>query len=380
MLTEAEAEAIAPAKLNMKKLLMVYIEPTPYILDLISTLEKTIDFQIDVLFLTENHSQQWNLSLKPTQLILKTNIIKAINQYFFKEKYTAIFLAGWSHPVTLAFLFTAQFFRIPVLMDSDTPLLTQTQTAFYKRIIKRILYPFLFRFPNIFLPGGTKQANYLKYYHVPPKKIVIEKMTIDVADIQNTLSQFPTDSHTTLRKKYGLTVNDVVFLFVGRLIERKGVDELLQAFSRVQARCIVVGDGPLESTLENCSKNIIYMGRLSKLQIIEMFFISNVFVLPAHWEPWGLVINEAMAAGKPIITTDQVGCIDDLVIHGKTGLIVKSKSVSELVTAIQYFLNNPEQIAIMSQDTLSLIANWTLQDSAKQISMALDAVTFPNSG
>lgn len=368
---------------DSKKLLMVYIEPTPYVLDLISTLESTLDFQIDVLFLMNNISQQWNLQLKKNQAIFTENLFKAWRQYFIKNKYTAIFLAGWSHPVTLTLLFSAKLFRIPVLMDSDTPLLSNTRTAVYKRLIKRILYPALFKLPTLFLPGGTKQLQYLQYYAVPTKKIILEKMTIDVIAMQHAIARLPTNAHTTLRQQYHLSEDDIVFLFVGRLIERKGIDELIQAFSAIKnsrVKCLIVGDGPLITDVKNAGTHIIYAGRLEKKQIIEAYFLSDIFVLPAHWEPWGLVINEAMAAGKPVITTDQVGCTDDLVIHGKTGLIIKNRSIAALIAAIQYFLDRPEKIKLMSQNALSLIANWTLQDSAKQISIALDAVTFPNSG
>lgn len=361
----------------MKKLLMVYHEPTPYILDLIIALEKTASINIDILFLTENLTQHWNLSLKSNQAILENGLLKTVYQHFIKKKYDVIFLAGWSHPVTLTFLLFAKIFRIPVLVDSDTPFLLPIVIPFWKRSVKRLIYPILFRLPNMFLPGGTKQTKYLKYYGVPERKIILEKMTVDIASIQKSITTYSIHAKNEFRKQYGLTENDIVFLFVGRLIERKGLLEIVKTFSTIhhsKAKCMIVGDGPSKSLLQNVSKNIIYTGRLEKPDIIKIYFMSDIFLLPAHWEPWGLVINEAMAAGKPVITTDQVGCVDDLVVHQKTGLIIKSQSVPELTAAIHYFLNNPEQIERMSQAALALISSWTIEDSAQQIFQALKCV------
>ena len=119
-----------------------------------------------------------------------------------------------------------------------------------------------------------------------------------------------------------------------------------------------------------CQDNIRYQGWLENERLIDYYFISNVFVLPAHWEPWGLVINEAMAAGKPVIVSDQVGCVDDLVIDGQTGLIVKSQSVNALFDAMNYFYTHLEECQRMSKRALQLISNWTLQDEAKCICAA----------
>ncbi|HLB42256.1 MAG TPA: glycosyltransferase family 4 protein [Gammaproteobacteria bacterium] len=360
-----------------KKILMVLIEPTPYILDLLAVLITTWRGKIDIIFLADTFSQDWKLSLEKNYIILSKNpiiIIQKIYRYIVNGNYKVIFLAGWIHPVCWSLLVLAKIFRIPVVVDSDTPLFPFI--PLWKRMIKRVVYPYLFKLPRMFLPGGTRQAKYLKHYNVPSKKIMLEKMTVDVTGIQRYIRQLPADSYINLRKRFCFTPNDFIFLFIGRLIERKGIKELLKAFSKIknnQIKLVIVGDGPLKPYLENVlqsTNNIYYAGRLEKEEIIEMYFISNVFVLPAHWEPWGLVINEAMAAGNPVIVSDQVGCADDLIIPGKTGLIIKNQSVDDLLKAMIYFLENAETYAIMSKNTLDHIANWTLENEAKNICTA----------
>ena len=365
----------------MKHILMLYLEPTQYILDLISELEKNSSYKITVLFVSQNVSQNWNLVLKKNKMLIQQGVLKTAFTHFIKNKYDVIFLAGWSHYMMLSFLLLAKIFRIPVAIDSDTCFLDVTPT--WKRAIKKLLYPILFYFPNHFLPGGTRQAEYLRHYCVPERKITLEKMTVDVSHIQSTISTYPNNAKKMFREKWNLSNNDLVFLFVGRLIERKGIIELLTAFSQTNhpnVKCMIAGDGPLHHVVENTLKNIIYAGRLNASELIELYFLSDVFILPAHWEPWGLVINEAMAAGKPVITTNKVGCVDDLVIHNKTGLVIKEQCVTSIKNAIQFFIDNPRNVESMSQEALPLISNWTIADSAKQIVSAFEAIALPNSG
>lgn len=360
--------------MNDKTILMVLIEPTPYLIDLVNQLKIQSSWKIDVLFLSLCITQNWDLSLHEDFFILpknKKSIIKSIYQYIIKKKYQLIFFAGWSNAIILTMMFLAKLKKIPIAVDSDTPL--APHTSFVKRIIKRIIYPILFKLPTIFLPAGTRQAAYLKHYGAPHHKIIIEKMTVDVQSIQSYIQQLSSKSRNRLRQQIRFNENDFVFLFIGRLIDRKGIIELLDAFSKINsanAKLLVIGDGPLRAMVEKFSEknnHIHYGGWLEKESIINMYFISDVFILPAHWEPWGLVINEAMAAGKPVITTDQVGCVDDLVIPYKTGLVTKSNCADDLTAAMLYFINNPENAINMSQHALEHISSWTLENEAKQI-------------
>src|SRR3990167_4221060 len=254
----------------MKHILMLYLEPTQYILDLISELEKNSSYKITVLFVSHNVSQNWNLALKKNQMLIQQGVLKTAFKHFIKNKYDVIFLAGWSHRIMLSFLLLAKIFRIPVAIDSDTCFLDVTST--WKRAIKKLLYPILFYLPNHFLPGGTRQAAYLSHYGVPKKRMTLEKMTVDVKQIQNTILFYPSNKKPTLRKKWNLSDNDLVFLFVGRLIERKGVIELVTAFSEIthqHIKCMIAGDGPLQRVVENTPQNIIYAGRLNASELIE---------------------------------------------------------------------------------------------------------------
>ena len=341
-------------------------------MNLIDVIKKQCPANIDVLFINDNFTQQWKLENKHCILDKKSrHFYYLFRQYFVKKKYDLIFLAGWSHPITLFFMFCAKLYRIPIVVDSDTPLLPHTSK--WKRVIKKLIYPILFKIPNHFLPGGTRQAKYLEHYFVPKHKITLEKMTVDVVGIQQYYQKLPSYFRMMKRNEWGLTDKNFVFLFIGRLIERKGLVDLIDAFSEIKllnAKCIIAGDGPLRSTAEAAAKNnpnIIYAGWMESAALLDLYYLADVFVLPAHWEPWGLVINEALAAGKPVIVSDQVGCVDDLVIQSETGKIVPAQDIKALTHCMINFLTNPDKCELYSKNALMLINQWTLENQAKQI-------------
>jgi glycosyltransferase involved in cell wall biosynthesis len=143
-------------------------------------------------------------------------------------------------------------------------------------------------------------------------------------------------------------------LFVGRLVERKGVEYLLQAIHLLKSRDIrlhVVGDGPLRKTLEEKARELRiqaeFLGFVSREELQALFREADVFVLPAivdakgDTEGLGVVLIEALGFGKPVIAS-RVGGIPDIVIHEKTGLLVPEKDSEALASAIDRILENPD--------------------------------------
>jgi glycosyltransferase involved in cell wall biosynthesis len=144
----------------------------------------------------------------------------------------------------------------------------------------------------------------------------------------------------------------VRFLFCGQMIERKGVDLLLLAFDRLvtrglDARLLLVGrEAELPQFLSNVSpvtrSKISYEGFQPPEHLPEYFGRSDVFVLPSRYDGWGVVINQALAAGLPIITSNAVGAGLDLVENGINGLHVTANDVDSLYRSMEMLALNPE--------------------------------------
>src|SRR5262245_54337559 len=146
----------------------------------------------------------------------------------------------------------------------------------------------------------------------------------------------------------------ITFFFCGQMIRRKGVDLLLLAFDRLvasghDARLLLVGrEAELPNFLARVGPaaraRIRYEGFQPPERLPEYFGKSDVFVLPSRHDGWGVVINQALAAGLPIITSDAVGAGLDLVESGSNGMCVVANDVDALYSAMETFALNPEII------------------------------------
>jgi glycosyltransferase involved in cell wall biosynthesis len=144
----------------------------------------------------------------------------------------------------------------------------------------------------------------------------------------------------------------LTFLFCGQMIERKGVDVLLLAFDRLiaggmDARLLLVGrEAELPEFMNLVSPEtrlkVDYEGFQAPESLPAYFARSDVFVLPSRHDGWGVVVNQALATGIPIISSDAVGAGLDYVQNGVNGVTVKAGDVDELYSALQTFVQNPE--------------------------------------
>jgi glycosyltransferase involved in cell wall biosynthesis len=129
------------------------------------------------------------------------------------------------------------------------------------------------------------------------------------------------------------------YLFVGRLIERKGIDVLLEAFRGVAGGELwIAGDGPLRGTVEAAAAadpRVRLLGHRSGAALEKVYREAHVLIVPSLYEPWGLVVHEGLAHGLPVIVTDQVGAGDDLIDSGTNGYVVPAGSGSALTEAMR---------------------------------------------
>lgn len=145
------------------------------------------------------------------------------------------------------------------------------------------------------------------------------------------------------REKHQLT-DKKVLLYVGRLVEVKGLDVLLNSFSLLlqdhpEAHLVLVGEGPLEAELKaqanrlKLGENIHFTGRFDGLPLVAWYNMGDLFVLPSRFEPFGAVVNEALLAGLPVVCSDIAGSA--VLIDDTNGLLVAPDQVESLCTAMK---------------------------------------------
>jgi glycosyltransferase involved in cell wall biosynthesis len=168
------------------------------------------------------------------------------------------------------------------------------------------------------------------------------------------------------------------FLYVGRLAQEKGLYDLLDAFRQFhagspQARLEFVGGGPLAEQLKarvaeiNMQDSVAFLGSKSLEEIAPLLMRSTALVLPSHSEPWGLVVNESLSFGCPVVVSNACGCVPDLVINGVTGYWFDAANVAALLAALKSVTRLSIDRAGVARRCLEVISEFTPERAAAQI-------------
>jgi glycosyltransferase involved in cell wall biosynthesis len=185
-----------------------------------------------------------------------------------------------------------------------------------------------------------------------------------------------------MRRQFGLP--ERYFLCVGRLVFSKGVFDLLDAYSRLApklragAELLFVGDGVEQTELEARAAAIDpgavrFAGFAHREHLAVYYALAEALVFPTHTDPWGLVVNEAMACGIPIVASEAGGCVVDLVQDGWNGYIVPKCAADKLAEALAKVAGSPDLTATMGARSAQRIELNSPQDCAAGFVAAMEA-------
>jgi glycosyltransferase involved in cell wall biosynthesis len=174
-----------------------------------------------------------------------------------------------------------------------------------------------------------------------------------------------------------------VFLYVGRLDPGKGLADLLRAWllsglDKVGS-LVLVGEGTQREALLGLSSrlghaSVLFPGYVPYERLPRFYCASDAFVFPSHSDTWGMALNEAMAAGLPIITTSATGAIGDLVVAGGNGLVVPPSQPARLGAAIRQLGTDESLRRRMGRESLRLVERASPSRWADQVARLLDRI------
>jgi glycosyltransferase involved in cell wall biosynthesis len=222
--------------------------------------------------------------------------------------------------------------------------------------ISNLFHSKMMRKANKIIVSGKKSFDWVKSLDIRETKIVTAPNASEIEFNKEDTKKRKKE----LIKKDNLK-NEKIILYLGRLINRKGINYLIDAFSKIDnKKCVllIVGGGDFyklgEKSIEyelkkqvenlNLEKKIIFTGEIKHEETAAYYSLADIFVYPSITEkisePWGLTLNEAMQFGLPLISTTAVGAAYDLIKNGKNGFFVNEKKSEELKIAIEKILNN----------------------------------------
>jgi glycosyltransferase involved in cell wall biosynthesis len=285
-------------------------------------------------------------------------------------------LHGYAQMTTLRALLWCNLKRIPVLLSADSSLLFQR--AVWKQRLKDILLPWLLRLFHGTISTGDNNTAYFKHYGVKSERIFRCPFTVDEALLGNAK-----DNKSALRKqyraKYEIANDEVILLFVGKLVPWKRPQDLLGALEQAQRSlgsspklvAFIAGNGVLLNELEAHAKShnlrAIFAGFINVDVLPAIYAMADVLVFPSEREAYGLSAREAICLGLPLIVSDQIGCIGitDAARPGDNAIVYPSLNAGLLAEAIISLVSNPQQFKAMAEASLRVSAEMNVDKSVQ---------------
>lgn len=282
------------------------------------------------------------------------DIIKILKEY----KDACIIVCGYSDPSLVVAISWLKIMRVPYLLSIDGGIIKGKRS--WRTYLKRLIVPGA----KGYLTTGIEAENFLKYFgakgpfHWYPFTSLFQK---DI--LTNSVES---KEKRELRLKLEMK-EEIIVTSVGQFIYRKGYDVLLNAAKNIDKRVgiFIIGSKPTPEYLEyknrNNLENVHFIGFKNKSDLHEYYKASDLFVLPTREDIWGLVINEAMACGLPVITTDK--CVAGLeLVDGKNGSIIPANNSDALAEAINSYIQKGESERIcMSKISLQRISAYSIE-------------------
>lgn len=253
------------------------------------------------------------------------------------------------------------------------------QYKFFSRLLIKVLK----NYSHAIVVYGEHGKRFLMNRGIESSKIFIAWQAVDNELFGRDVSDREID---LIKERLNIAKEKRIVLYVGRLIELKGLEYLLKALDKLGKYdfvFIAVGHGKLRDRIEKyCKDNVIdirLIGLIPYCDLSPYYKMASVLVLPSittktFKEPWGLVVNEAFNQGCPAVVTDAVGSgVGGLVQNGINGFIVPEKNVDALSSSIAKILYNEELRRTLSNNALKEIKKWTYERQAKGF---LDAVEY----
>lgn len=266
----------------------------------------------------------------------------------------------------------AKVLRIPSILTCDSTAQDNPRN-WAKDILKKIYV----RNCDAGFVYGAKSKEYLINLGMNEKDIFIRHQAAPNNIIRSVYDELYAERNDRL-EFYKLRLHN--FIYTGRLVNIKNVSRLISAFHALKKSnptssnwgLIIVGDGPEKINLiKQCEHlgvaDVNFFGGKSWREIPEFLALSDVLILPSISEPWGLVVNEAMVCGLPVIVSRVCGAADDIVLDGSNGFVFDPLNVHELQEKMDYFVNNPNEISRMGNRSVQIINNYSPVVAANQM-------------
>lgn len=291
---------------------------------------------------------------------LSIDVIKELNNY------DMVFMDMYGTPTNLLAIFWMTYIKKKKFLLSIDGMHEHENESKISVLIKKIIL----KCPYKILSPGDYVDKCLEKYDVKKDKLIRYHFTsVSEEYIDNEI--LDEKSKKILKNELGYEESKII-VSVGRFIPSKGFDVLLRAATKLNKiyGIYIIGDEPTKEALEYCKRhkldNVHFVGFKAKDELKKYYQAADLFVLPTKTDVWGLVINEAMASGLPVVTTDKCVAGIEMVENGVNGYIIPVDDVDSLVEKCNRILSDEKLREQMSINNIKKSYDYTIEKMAQK--------------
>ncbi len=391
--------------MNKYKVLIVASHPTPYSvsfwrlmavnpeLDLLVAylslegVEKTVnqDFGVEIAWdvpLLDGYLWQHIPNISPQPRLgkfwglINPQLGRLIQDHNFDA---VICYAGYNYASFWLLLIACKMAKIPFIFTTDASNINP-RSGSWKLKLKKTILPYLFNLADAILVSSTPGKKMVETIGIPEHKVIITPSVVDNDWWQKEVNKI---NPLEVKQKWGIPLDAFVILYVAKLQPWKRPQDLLQAFAKLTDQNIYLvfaGNGSLFDDLQKeavdlgVANRVIFLGFVNQSQLPSVYAASDVFVLPSEYEPFGVVVNEAMICGCVVITSDRVGAHYDLIKSGENGYVYPCGDIDELVSLLNKLSGDRQLREKLKENGQKRMQTWSPRDNVEGVIKAINIV------
>jgi len=264
------------------------------------------------------------------------------------------------------------------LFSTDTSSIEPRNKQRWKTWLKKLLLPSIFNLADIVVVSSTLGKQVVHSLGIPEQRITLTPFAVDNDWWISKANQV---NKPLVRQQWNIPENASVLLFCAKLQPWKRPNDVLKAFTLANVQdsyLVFVGDGLLKAALESeveslgIKHRVRFLGFVNQSQLPSVYCSADLFVLSSDYEPFGLVVNEAMLCSCPVIVSDKVGAGYDLIRHGENGFVYPCGDVEKLAEILNEILPDRKRLQNMGIAATDRIKSWSLKENMEAVIQALD--------
>lgn len=288
---------------------------------------------------------------------------------------------GYSYFTFWVVAAAAKLARVPLMFGTDAHELQPQGCSNWKAWLKKVLLPKIFSLADVVTIPSSAGERFILSLGIPKERI---QLTPFVVDNDWWIQQSRSVDRVATRHQWKIPEDAHVILFCAKLHPRKCPKDILRAFAKAQipnSYLIFAGDGIMRSELETeveilkLERQTRFLGFVNQSQLPATYSSADLFVFTSQHEPFGVVVNEAMLCGCPVLVSDCIGARYDLVEHGETGFVYPCGDIEALAKLLKSTLADKESLQNISANAHRRMKSWSPSDNVEAVAQAIQRTT-----